>query len=376
MEKTIVISVVSDLVTDQRVHRSAWALTRRGHRVVLVGRKLKKSLPLDKRPYETYRFNMLFETGFWFYAIYNIRLFFYLLFHRTDILMANDLDTLLANYLVAGIKNIPLVYDSHEYFTGVPELEHRPAIQRVWKAIEKFIFPKLKRICTVNDSIAKLYEDEYHKKITVVRNIPQKIVVGENNIPATIRNKLGIEIGKKIIILQGAGINIERGAEEAVEAMKFIDNAVLLIIGGGDVMPLLKETVQQNDLGKKVIFKGKMPYNELMQYTAAADLGLTLDKDTSTNYRFSLPNKLFDYIYANVPVLGSPLVEVKNIIETYRIGIVIDNHHPEHIADKIKFMLGDEGRINEWKKNLEIAAKDLSWSNEEKKLLSVFDGIL
>lgn len=375
MAKTIIISVVSDLVTDQRVNRSAWALTRLGHDVVLVGRKLKKSLNVDKRPYETLRFSLMFEKGFLFYATFNIRLFFFLLFNKADILLANDLDTLPANFLASQLKNIPLVYDSHEYYTGVPELEYRPRIQKVWKTIEKFIFPKLHRICTVNDSIAKLYEEEYHKKVVVVRNISGNSFHDKKPDVQKIKSELGIDAGKKIVILQGSGINIERGAEEAVEAMRYISDAVLLFIGGGDVLPFLKDIVLVNQLEKKVIFIDRMPYNQLMQYTAVADVGLTLDKGTNINYRYSLPNKLFDYIHSNVPVLGSPVVEVKKIIEQYKIGTLIDTHDPKHISEKIKFMLADKNRIIEWKKNLVVAAKELSWNNEEKNFLSLFDGI-
>ncbi|MEO5569600.1 MAG: glycosyltransferase [Bacteroidia bacterium] len=375
MPKVIIISVITDLITDQRVHRAAMSLTKQGHKVVLVGRKLKKSLPIEKRDYKTVRFNLWFERGFMFYATFNLRLFFFLMFNRADILLANDLDTLTANYFAARLKNRSLVYDSHEYFTEVPELEHRPFIKKIWKTIEQFIFPKLKYIYTVNDSIAALYAMEYDKKISVVRNIPDAPQKSENYNPVKIKNDIGIYLQKKIIILQGAGINIERGAEEAVEAMKYIDEAVLLIIGGGDVMPFLKEIVQQNKLGKKVIFRDKMPFEQLLNYTRAADVGLTLDKTTNLNYQNSLPNKLFDYIHSNVPVLGSQVTEVKKIIEQYNIGTVVENHDPEHIAEKIKYMLSDESRIMLWKKNLAFAAEELSWSNEEKKLLNVFDGL-
>ncbi|HKR06531.1 MAG TPA: glycosyltransferase [Bacteroidia bacterium] len=376
MSKVIIISVITDLVTDQRVHRAAMTLTNQGNQVVLVGRRLKKSLPLDSRPYKTVRFKLWFEKGPMFYASYNLRLFIFLMFNGADILLANDLDTLPANYLAARLNNMPLVYDSHEYFTEVPELENRPFVKKIWKSIEQFIFPQLKYIYTVNDSIAGLYQKEYNKKIAVVRNIPD--VPPQDEIPDSKKMKgdLGIDSNKKIIILQGAGINIERGAEEAVEAMNYIDDAVLLIVGGGDVMPFLKEIVQVNKLEKKVIFRDKMPYWQLINYTKIADMGLTLDKNTNLNYAKSLPNKLFDYIHANIPVLGSQVTEVKKIIEEYKIGAVIENHDPEHIAEKIKFMLADESRIEWWKKNLTLAAGELSWSKEEKKLLKVFDGIL
>jgi hypothetical protein len=109
----ILISVVSDLVTDQRVHRTASTLSAQGHDVVLIGREKKDSQPV-RRDYKTVRFRLWWERGPLFYASYNIRLFFYLLFHRADALVSNDLDTLLPNYLISKLRGSKLYYDAHE----------------------------------------------------------------------------------------------------------------------------------------------------------------------------------------------------------------------------------------------------------------------
>jgi hypothetical protein len=109
--KRALISVVSDLVTDQRVHRTALSLHKKGIEVVLIGRRKKDSADV-LREYKTVRFKLWWEKGALFYAAYNVRLFFYLLFHRADFLVANDLDTLLPNFLVSKIKGIELFYDS------------------------------------------------------------------------------------------------------------------------------------------------------------------------------------------------------------------------------------------------------------------------
>src|SRR5688500_271887 len=108
---------------------------------------------MEYRSYRTNRFRMFFEKGALFYAWFNVRLFWFLLFRSSDILVANDLDTLLPNYLVSKLKRKKLVYDSHEYFTEVPELISRPKVKAVWEHIERFIFPKLKYVSTVNHSI-------------------------------------------------------------------------------------------------------------------------------------------------------------------------------------------------------------------------------
>lgn len=369
--KRIIISAISDLVTDQRVHRTALTYTKQGWKVTLVGRKLKNSLPLNSRRYRAFRFKLPFEKGPLFYASYNIRLFFYLMFRRFDLLVANDLDTLLANYLASVIKRKPLIYDSHEFFTGVPELERNSFARKVWLGIERLIFPRLKYIITVNDSIASLYSSIYQKEVRVIRNIPEMPLLTGEIANDEVRNSIGVEQGKKLLIMQGAGINVDRGAEEAVLAMQYIDFAVLLIIGSGDVIGKLKAMVKDHNLGDKVKFLDKMPFDQLLNYTRAADAGLTLDKDTNINYRLSLPNKLFDYIHAGIPVLASYVPEVKKIVEQYRIGVVIENHDPKHIADRITYMFADHNRYALWKQNLVAAARQLTWSVEEKKLLDI-----
>ena len=172
--KKAIISVISDLVTDQRVDKTACVLTDLGFEVLMVGRQKTDSPRMPARDYETLRMRLLWEKGPLFYAEYNIRLFFLLLSRPADVLVSNDLDTLLPNYLVHKLKRIPIVFDSHEYFTQTPELVDRPKVQRVWKWIEKTIVPRLKDCITVNSSIAKLFEDEYHKHFKIVRNIPRQ----------------------------------------------------------------------------------------------------------------------------------------------------------------------------------------------------------
>ncbi len=323
---------------------------------------------MDDRPYATHRMNLLFEKGPMFYAEYNLRLFFYLLFKKFDLLTSNDLDTLLPNYLISKIRKKPLVYDSHEYFTEVPELVNRPAVQKVWKFIEKSIFPKLQDVFTVNDSIATLFEKDYGKRPHVVRNVPYKTTVQKQRT----REELGLPKDKFILIIQGAGINIHRGSEEMVQAMQYLEGVVLLIVGNGDVVDTLKEMAEKPEIKGKVIFKPRQPYNHLMQYTVNADMGLTLDKANNLNYQFSLPNKLFDYIKAGIPVLASDLPEIRTIIEQYDIGDFIPDHQPEKIAQKVKEIMNNPEQIKRWKKNLKRAAEELNWEKESEVIKEVY----
>jgi glycosyltransferase involved in cell wall biosynthesis len=369
MPRKILVSVINDLSSDQRVHRSCLTLQKSGYEVFLIGRQYKNSPELSPRTYSCKRMQLLFRKGPLFYAEYNLRLFFLLMFSNTDVLFSNDLDTLLPNYIVSRLKGKKLIYDSHELFTELPELIGRPIVKWVWTKLEGFIFPRLKHIITVNQSIANIYEKKYGRIIQVIRNIPIRIPMKIS------REDLGFKKSDFLIILQGAGINIHRGAEEALEAMKFVFGAKLLIIGGGDVFEELKRKRIELNLEDKVQIIDKIPYQELMNYTSISDLGLSLDKDTNLNYRYSLPNKVFDYIQSGVPILVSRLPELLNLIDTYHIGGSVRNIRPQCIADKINAVKANPKFLDKWKKNLVEAQKELNWDLEEVKYLKFLKSI-
>ena len=315
---------------------------------------------------------MIFHKGFLFYKFFNIRLFFYLLFHNYDILVANDLDTLLPNFLISRLKRNTLVYDSHEYFTGVPELEGRRFVKWVWKAIERAIFPHLKYVMTVSDSIARLYEKEYGIRPVTVMNCSRS----SKDIKGLSEEDIGIRSGDLLMILQGGGINIDKGGEELIETMKITEGASLIIAGSGDVVQKLKKGVILADLTDKVKFFDIMPWNELMRFTKTADVGLCLEKDTNLNYRFCLPNKLFDYISAGIPVIAGNLLEVSAVIKKYDCGLIIPEITPEEISRAIGILKNDSALLNKLRQNAVIAAEKLTWEKESQKVREFYEKVL
>lgn len=368
--KIATVSVINDLVTDNRVNKTCQVLAESGYGVILIGRVLPGSLPLPEWNFKAIRMKLIFKKGPLFYLFFNARLFIRLLSIKSDLLFANDLDTLLPNYLVSKLKKIPLVYDSHELFTEVPELINAPFKRKVWLAIERKIIPNLKNCLTVNESISKIFENKYGIEFKVIRNISSPI---KDFKPVT-RQRLNMRTDKKIIIMQGAGINIDRGAEELIEAMQFVSNAILYIIGSGDVWTLLEKRILQLNLREKIILKNKIPRKELMAYTYNADLGVSIDKNTNLNYFNSLPNKIFDYLHAGVPVLSSRLPELENIISKYDVGAFIDNHDPKHIASVINDLFASD-RLNALKANTFKAASELNWDQEKQKYLAIIKNI-
>jgi len=358
----VTVSVTNDLVTDQRVHKVCTTLTQNGYEVKLIGRKLPGSQPVN-RPYSTKRMRLMFHRKMFFYAEYNIRLFLNLLFSRTDIFLSNDTDTLLANYFASVIRRKPLVFDAHELFPEVPEIVERRRIKRAWTRIENFVFPHLKNAYTVCDSIASYYHEKYGITMQVVRNIPLKKIKSAQ--PAPIASPIDSK-GKKVILYQGA-VNKGRGIDRMIDAMPFLNDFIFYVIGDGDILNELKAKTKKMHLLDRVIFTGQIPFEDLSAYTARADVGINLLEILGLNYYYSLPNRIFDYIREEVPVLSSDFPEIQKIFKHYDIGMLINNFDKHYLASSVKRLVS-KGKN---RAAFAIANEELCWENEALVLLQV-----
>lgn len=369
MKRKAIVCVTNDLFTDQRVDKVCRYLNEKGVEVLLVGRKLANSKELVPRVYQTHRMKLKFTKGALFYAEYNFRLFFFLLFQKFDFIVSNDLDTLPACDFAASSKGKKVVYDSHEYFTEVPELQNRKIVKKIWEIFEIMIFRNLNKTYTVNDSIAKIYNDKYKMNFKVVKNLPEMKLIEK----VKSRKDLDLPENKKILILQGAGINVQRGAEELTEAMKYLDDYFLVIVGAGDVFPILQEKIRNNAvLSERIKLVDKLPYNQMMQYTMNADIGFSLDKNTNPNYLYSLPNKIFDYIKAGLPIIATDLVEIGKVVRYYEVGRIINSLDPEKLAIFIKEFLNDKNAMDNAKANTLKAIKELNWESQRNVLDNIY----
>lgn len=361
LSKRVIISAINDLQSDQRVARTCKAMHEAGYQVLLIGRLRKNSRDLS-RPYPIKRMNLVFERGFAFYAEYNLRLFMLLLTRGKDLLYSNDLDTLLPNFLVSRISGIPLVYDSHEYFTEVPELIERRAVRSVWLRLEKLVFPRLKNVITVNRELAEIYHRRYGVKPTVIRNVPELRQTKPDSL------KQGAN-SKPMLIYQGS-LNPGRGIELMIDSMTFLEDCTLVIAGEGDISHALEKRAEDNKVSERVVFKGRLAPEALRELTTTADLGFSLEEDLGLNYHYALPNKIFDYIHAGIPVVASDLPVMRNLVLEHRVGKILRDRTPGSLAQLVRQVLS---KRDSYRPRLEEAARKFDWNNEKVKLLELLE---
>ncbi len=360
MQKRVILPVINDLSTDQRMHKICTALHDMGYDVLLLGAKRKKSLDLIPRAYKTARFPLWIEKGKFFYLEFSIRLFIYLLSKRPHIITANDLDTLLPSYLASKIKGAELIYDSHEYFTEMPELDQRLLTKKSWLALEKYLFPKLKKVMTVNESIARIYADLYHKDIKVVRNVPFRIL----EVP---------KVAKQNIIIYQGNINKSRGIEVMIEALTLLgDDVIFWCVGPGDLLEEMKDYAKSLNVAHKVKFWGPVPFQNLKELTFQAKIGISIEQPIGLNSTLCLPNKLMDYIQCHLPVIVTDLPEMRKIVDKYQNGIILERCSADLLAASIQKMLADEALLNQYAERSAAAAYELCWENEQKILAQLY----
>lgn len=361
--KKLIFTVTNDLNHDQRMIRICTSLAGAGYIVELVGVKRSVSTPLTRQSYRQKRLPCFFNTGPGFYAEYNIRLFFYLLFQRAEVLCCIDLDTMLPVWLASTIKDTKRVYDAHEYFSQQKEVVSRPGVHRVWKWIEKKFIPKFKKGYTVSQSIVAEFKSLYGVEYELVRNVPLLTpLLG------------GYRQNEKTLLYQGA-VNEARGLEFLIPAMKNID-ARLEIYGDGNFMEQTKNLVTENNLQNKVFLKGKVLPEELDAITRQSYIGLNLVENTGLNQYYSLANKFFDYIQNGLPQVTMNFPEYKKINEDFEVAVLIDNLEQAGISKAVNRLLADRMLYERLQQNCLQAREALNWQIEEKKLIRFYNELI
>lgn len=299
-----------------------------------------------------------------FYLKFAYFLFRELLFTRADIYFAEDVQSLPFVTIAAKIRNAKIIYNSREIYAFIGGLRNKPVLQKTITLIERFFIKRVNAVLTTGDMDSEFIQKFYQIKNTVtVRNIP---LYQKSEYVFDFRKKYNIDSDKLIMIYQG--IIVEgRGIIPVFKAMKELPDAVFILLGDG---PQKESYIKiANDLGisERIIFAGVVKQNELINYTAGADVGLTLIENISVSYYHALPNKLFEYIMAEIPLLSSNLPQMKKVVEDYKVGKVVDVENTSEIVSAIKEWITDRKSLELFKENCRRASLELNWTNEFRK---------
>ncbi len=295
-----------------------------------------------------------------------------------DIYHAHDDNALAACYIAARWHRKLLIFDAHEF-----PLNSLSDMRRSWlSALLINIFTRMIRSCagiiTVSSPIAQEICHLYHiPQVSLIRNLPVYQALPKSD---RLRQHLGLSPSVKVALFQG-NIDPNRGLDKLVHTAKFLDRDIVIVIMGkgiGVTLSELEALAESEGVTDRIRIIPPVPYEELLNWTASADIGVIVSSpDYSLNVRMSLPNKLFEYLMAGLPVLSSQLPAVAEVINTYDVGQIVSSLVPAEIAAAINAMLEDQAALERMHRNaLEAAQHEFYWEKERLQLLQLYDEIL
>ena len=359
--KHIYFTVTNDLTYDQRMHRICTSLVNAGYAVTLVGRQLKTSIVLQKKPYNQKRLRCFINKGVAFYAEYNLRLFFFLLTKKMDGVCAIDLDAILPCLFASKLKGTTRIYDAHEFFTELKEVRTRPRVHKFWTRVERFAVPKFADGYTVTQGLADEFRTRYGLQYNVIRNLPILLPIDE-----TIERE-------EFLVYQGA-VNEGRGFEVLIPAMKTIPYK-LVVCGDGNFMQQLKALIAENGVDEKVELLGMMRPEDLRKIAQKAALGLGFAEKEGINQYHALPNKFLDYMHAGLPQIAMAFPEYEKINDSHPVAVLLNSLSVEGVANVINETMQNKALLKKMNENALQGREIFCWQAEEKLLLQFYQQV-
>src|SRR5579875_1450696 len=387
---SVCIHVLRPARSDYRALRSATTLVEAGFSVNIVDVEADTSLPTEES-FQGIQIKHLiipgwytargFEPAFFVKALWTFILSVILLLRtKADVYHANDLTALPAACVAALLRHTFLIFEIYDLQFPKPEtgVGFWYRCGALLTAFQAMVLPHCEAVIATSPfHIREICNYFKVKKIVLLRNIPPYRLVEKTN---RLRESLGLAPETRIVLYQG-GLQPGRGLDHLIRAAHFLEKNTVIVIRGKDVLGTeaqLKSLIASEKVTDRVMIIPLVSYEESFTWTASADLGLILHSPGfSLNTRYLLPNKLFEYLMAGLPVLTSPLEAVVEVITMYDVGQVVSSLTPEDIAHAINTMLADPVKLASMRENaLRAAREEFNWEKERWQLIQLYESIV
>ncbi len=286
-----------------------------------------------------------------------------------DIIHAHDLNTLEVAVALKKKLGVPLVYDSHEIASD--RNHHTSAQKRKSESDERRLLPNVDHVIMVSHGCAQYTTDKYGITLpTVIMNTPE--LSSAEAATRSLRAEFTIPESHTVLVHQGS-LQKNRGVEETIQAVREIPDCTYIIIGYGQHRPFLEEFVRTENLSDKVKFFGPVPSEQLVEWAASADIGICTIVGKTKSYLYAMPNKLFEYTMAGLPVVASNYPDMGTYVSDNHMGVTCDPESPQDIRRAINELISNPDLRRQCAEGSREARNRFNWSVEKEKLLAIYN---
>lgn len=295
-----------------------------------------------------------------------------------DVYHVHDCTALPACYIAARIRGKPLIFHAHELPLSEFGGSHRRWLRILLTPFLSYMLSRCAGGIGASPYYEQVLRERYHlTEVILLRNVAPFQLVEKSDL---LRQRLGLDPSVRIVLYQG-NIQPDRRLDILVRATAFLEENVVVVMMGQEVEPTISEIkalIAREGLTDRVKILPPVPYEELLNWTASADIGLTIfSPDYSLSIRFTLPNKLFEYLMAGLPILSSQLDAIAEVLKTYDVGRIVPSLTPEEIGVAINAMLADQESLQRMRQNaLQVARSEFNWEKESLNLIRLYLAIL
>ena len=360
----VLLVVSSDPLYDSRSSKYLSSLLEAGFRAKVIGISSDGTTDMSDN---LVRIPITQRTGKKFFLQFYRRILPEMRKFSPKIIIAGDLFSLLPAVLKKR-KNLRrnssprLIYDSKELYEELPSLKLKRSSYLFWELVEKISIRYVNQVITVNKSIADILEEKWHLPTTVIMNVPdvaQKLSFGERSLD-------------KVTLAFSGGLQSGRGLHNLIKLLTLLPRKYeLRFVGDGSLRTELETLAASLNLSDRVHFTGRVKHSEVIDELSRATLGIYLMENSGLCHYLALPNKLFQFINAGLPVVVAAFPEMANIVSKFEIGAAVDPTDIKAAASKVLELTGNQEHYTRLVKNCEKAAGILNWQLEKEKFVEL-----
>ena len=369
---------------DSRVEKEAASLVRAGHDVTVVA-EWAPGLPVreERQGYRVVRVRRGAARLPGLRLLqYRRRLIRALRMTAPEVIHAHDSDALEPVAAVARQRRVPYVYDAHELWTDQENRGRTELYFRLWRfyyrAIQRLLVPRAASVVTVSPPIAAELRRRYRlREVALVPNYPEISGPLEARSIRDLAAASGrpISDGSAIVLFIG-GVHLGRGIDDIVRAIAAVPATAGVFLGSGEPPEHVRSLAEALGIEDRLHFLPRVGSSEVIPFAASADVGITLTEPISLNSRYALPNKLFQYMAAGIPVIASDYPQVAEIVLAHRAGLTVDPADGQAIANAVRAVVADPRAAREMgRRGREAVERAYNWEVAARTLVAVYDRI-